>query len=111
MLRIPANGIGRPRGEASVIPTLVDRMLEVYNLDLVTAMRVLSDLLGYKVGRSTCTNFVGMLALATEMVDQGQQGSILSLLRDAGERYLPTYHDAVRVDQTLGDCTAAQQRI
>jgi cysteine synthase A len=104
-------GIGRPRVEASFIPTLVDRMLEVCNLDSVAAMRVLSDLLGRKVGPSTGTNFVGMLTLATEMVEQGQQGSILSLLCDAGERYLPTYHDAAWVAQNLGDCTAAQQRI
>jgi len=104
-------GIGRPRVEASFIPTLVDRMLEVCNLDSIAAMRVLSDLLGRKVGPSTGTNFVGKLTLATEMVEQGQQGSILSLLCDAGERYLPTYHDAAWVAQNLGDCSAAQQRI
>ena len=104
-------GIGRPRVEASFIRTLVDRMLEVSDLDSVAAMRVLSGLLGRKVGPSTGTNFVGMLTLAAEMRAQGQQGAILSLLCDAGERYLPSYHDAAWVQQQLGDCATAVARI
>ncbi|MDO8251591.1 MAG: PLP-dependent cysteine synthase family protein [Rhodoferax sp.] len=104
-------GIGRPRVEASFIRTLVDRMLEVSDLDSVGAMRVLSELLGRKVGPSTGTNFIGMLTLAAEMRARGGQGSILSLLCDAGERYLPTYHDGAWVLQQLGDCTAAMARI
>jgi cysteine synthase A len=104
-------GIGRPRVEASFIRTLVDRMLEVSDLDSVAAMRVLSERLGRKVGPSTGTNFIGMLTLATEMRARGEQGSILSLLCDAGERYLPTYHDDAWVQQQLGDCTAAMVRI
>lgn len=104
-------GIGRPRVEASFIRTLVDRMLEVSDLDSVAAMRVLSELLGRKVGPSTGTNFIGMLTLASEMRAQGQPGSILSLLCDAGERYLPSYHDGAWVQQHLGDCTAAMARI
>ncbi len=104
-------GIGRPRVEASFIRTLVDRMMVVQDLDSVAAMLMLSDLLGRKVGPSTGTNFVGMLELATEMRERGQQGSILSLLCDAGERYLPNYHDAPWVQFHLGDCTAALERI
>ncbi len=104
-------GIGRPQVEASFIRTLIDRMLVVADLDSVAAMRVLSELLGRKVGPSTGTNFIGMLTLAGEMREQGQQGSILSLLCDAGERYLPSYFDAAWVQLKLGDCTAAMQRI
>ncbi len=104
-------GIGRPRVEASFIRTLVDRMLEVTDVDSVAAMRALSALLGRKVGPSTGTNFIGMLTLAQEMRTRGEQGSILSLLCDAGERYLPTYHHAPWVSQTLGDCEAAQERV
>jgi cysteine synthase A len=104
-------GIGRPRVEASFIRTLVDRMLEVCDQDSVAAMRVLSDLLGRRVGPSTGTNFIGMLSLASEMREQGQQGSILSLLCDAGERYLPTYHDAAWVQLNFGDCASATERI
>ncbi len=104
-------GIGRPRVEASFIRTLVDRMLEVPNVDSVAAMRALSQLLGRKVGPSTGTNFIGMLTLAQEMLQAGEQGSILSLLCDAGERYLPNYHCAEWVSSQLGDCSAAEQRV
>ena len=104
-------GIGRHRVEASFIRTLVDRMLEVPDTDSLAAMRVLSGLLGRKVGPSTGTNFVGMLTLAEEMRAQGQQGSILSLLCDAGERYLPSYYDAAWVQQHIGDCRAATARL
>ncbi|MDD5334388.1 MAG: PLP-dependent cysteine synthase family protein [Rhodoferax sp.] len=104
-------GIGRPRVEASFIRTLVDRMLEVSDLDSVAAMRLLSELLGRKVGPSTGTNFIGMLNLACEMRERGQQGSILSLLCDAGERYLPSYHDAAWVQARFGDCGPALARL
>lgn len=104
-------GIGRPRVEASFIRSLIDRMLEVPDGDSIAAMRELSALLGRKVGPSTGTNFIGMLALAQEMKARGEQGSILSLLCDAGERYLPSYHNADWVSQTLGDCDDAQARV
>ena len=101
-------GIGRPRVEPSFIRTLVDRMEEVADAESLAAMRLLSELLGRRVGPSTGTNFVAMLRLAHEMRACGEQGSILSLLCDAGERYLPTYHDAGWVARTVGDCSAAR---
>ena len=52
-----------------------------------------------------------MLLLAHEMRAQGRQGSILSPLCDAGERYLPTYHDAQWVADAFGDCDEVQRRI
>ena len=104
-------GIGRPRVEASFIRTLVDRMMEVSNAESVAAMRALSSLLGRKVGPSTGTNFVGMLALANEMRAKGQTGAILSLLCDAGERYLPSYHDPAWVQNNFGDCDEAVVRL
>ena len=104
-------GIGRPRVEASFVRTVVDRMMEVPNTESVAAMRVLSGLLGRKAGPSTGTNFVGMLALAGEMRAQKQTGSIVSLLCDSGERYLPTYHDAQWVADNFGDCAVALARI
>jgi cysteine synthase A len=104
-------GIGRPRVEPSFIRTLVDRMVEVPNLDSVAAMHALSALLARKVGPSTGTNFAGMLAIAHEMRAAGRRGSILSLLCDAGERYLPSYHDAGWVRDAFGDITPARQRI
>ena len=104
-------GIGRPRVEPSFVRTLVDRMLEIPNQDSVAAMRVLSAVLGRRVGPSSGTNFAGMVQLALEMRAAGQTGSVLSLLCDSGERYLPTYHDEAWVAQAFGDCGSAQQRL
>ena len=104
-------GVGRPRVEASFIRTLVDRMMEVTNQDSVAAMRELTAILARKVGPSTGTNFVGMLALAQEMRSAGEKGSILSLLCDAGERYLPTYHNTEWVTEVFGDCDVATAQV
>ena len=104
-------GIGRPRVEASFIRSVIDHMIEVADVDSVAAMQALSHLLGRRVGPSTGTNFVGMLTLAHEMLARGEQGSILSLLCDSGERYLPTYHNAQWVSEKMGSCTAADAQI
>ncbi|MES2413277.1 MAG: PLP-dependent cysteine synthase family protein [Pseudomonadota bacterium] len=104
-------GIGRPRVEASFIRTVIDRMVEVPDADSIAAMHSLSGVLGRKVGPSTGTNFVAILALAHEMLARGEQGSILSLLCDSGERYLPTYYNADWVQSRFGDCSAASQAI
>ncbi len=104
-------GIGRPRVEASFIRTVIDRMIEVADVDSLAAMQALSSLLGRKVGPSTGTNFVGMLTLAHEMLERGEQGSILSLLCDSGERYLPSYYNPEWVLGKVGDCSHAQQHI
>jgi cysteine synthase len=100
-------GIGRPQVEPSFIRTLIDHMIEVKDTESIAAMRALSNALGRKVGPSTGTNFFAMIALANAMKARGETGSILSLICDAGERYLPTYHDAHWVARTVGDCEAA----
>ena len=104
-------GIGRPRVEASFIRTLVDRMIDVADVDSVAAMQLLSGLLGRKVGPSTGTNFIGMLELACAMRQRGEEGSILSLLCDAGERYLCSYFEPQWVTEHIGDCAPARARL
>jgi cysteine synthase A len=52
-----------------------------------------------------------MLAVAHEMLARGETGSILSLLCDSGERYLPTYHDSAWVAQKMGACSAAADTV
>ena len=104
-------GIGRPRVEASFIRSVIDRMLEIDNADSLAAMHALSELLGRKVGPSTGTNFYAMLTLAHEMLKRGERGSILSLLCDSGERYLPTYYQADWVASKVGCCASAGQNI
>jgi cysteine synthase A len=104
-------GIGRPRVEPSFVRELVDRMLVVSDADSVAAMRLLSGLLGRRVGPSTGTNFAAMVTLADAMRARGEAGSILSLLCDSGERYLPSYHSDAWVAQTVGDCSGAKARL
>ncbi|MBS7806206.1 PLP-dependent cysteine synthase family protein [Variovorax sp. PCZ-1] len=104
-------GIGRPRVEPSFIRGLIDQMQIVSNAESIAAMRMLSGLLGRRVGPSTGTNFVAMLGLAAQMKFTGQTGSILSLICDAGERYLPTYHNEAWVKDCMGDCAEAQRRL
>jgi cysteine synthase len=100
-------GIGRPQVEPSFIRELIDRMVEVKNVDSIAAMRALSALLGRKAGPSTGTNFYAVIALAEEMRLRNASGSILSLLCDSGERYLPTYHHEAWVEATFSGCNAA----
>ena len=78
---------------ASFIRDVVDRMIEVPDLDSVAAMRVLSQMLGRKIGPSTGTNFIGVLALRREMLARGETGSIVSLICDSGERYQELFGD------------------
>ncbi len=104
-------GIGRPRVEPSFIPTLIDQMFEVDDADSVAAMHSLCGLLGRRVGPSTGTNLVAMLALAQGMKARGETGSIVSLLCDSGDRYLKTYFDTGWAQARFGDITQARDRI
>ncbi len=97
---VKVEGIGRQRVEPSFIRTIVDRMIRVPDAASFAAMRVLSQLLNRRVGGSTGTNFIGMLTLATEMRENNQSGSIVTLICDAGERYQHTYFD----DRWLEEC-------
>jgi cysteine synthase A len=84
-------GIGRPRVEPSFIPELVDRMIKVADVASFAAMRLLSQLIGRKVGGSTGTNLMGALQLAAEMRARGETGSIVTLICDSGGRYEHSY--------------------
>jgi cysteine synthase A len=86
-------------------------MSVVGNADSVGAMLALSELLGRPVGPSTGTNLVAMLALADEMRQRGESGSVLSLLCDSGERYRGTYFCAEWAQAHCGDVSVAQQRM
>ncbi|WP_088285460.1 PLP-dependent cysteine synthase family protein [Ideonella sp. A 288] len=86
-------GIGRPRVEPSFVPTVIDRMLRVPDAASFCAAVDLSARLGRRVGPSTGTNFAGVLHLAREMSARGERGSIVTLICDAGERYLDTLFD------------------
>lgn len=87
-------GIGRPRVEASFLPTVVHRMMTVPDAASVAACLWLEEKLGRRVGPSTGANLIGAFALAAEMGRQGQVGSIATLICDDGERYADTVYQA-----------------
>jgi len=86
-------GIGRPRVEPSFLPTLVDRMIRVPDVASVAAARFVQEVTGRLVGGSTGTNMWGVLHIVAGMRRRGEQGSIVTLICDGGERYRDTYLD------------------
>ncbi|MFT4257265.1 MAG: PLP-dependent cysteine synthase family protein [Pseudoxanthomonas sp.] len=86
-------GIGRPRVEPSFVPGCIDAMLKVPDDLSLAAMRWISAALGRRVGGSTGTNFVGVLAAAQRLREAGRGGSIVSILCDSGERYAHSYYN------------------
>jgi cysteine synthase A len=86
-------GIGRPRVEPSFLPSVIDRMLRVPDVDTMAALRLLENLLGRRCGGSTGTNFVGALQLMAEMKAAGETGPVVTLICDGGERYAGTYYN------------------
>ena len=104
-------GIGRPRVERSFIPTCVDAMVKVPDALSLAAMRHVSATLGRRVGGSTGTNFIGVLQAAQLMRDAGRDGSIVTILCDAGERYAHSYYDPAWYERQGIDVAAADAAI
>lgn len=96
-------GIGRPRVEPSFIPDVVDEMRAIPDTASVATIYWLEKILGRKAGASTGTNLYGALQLACDMKRRGEQGSIVTLLCDSGERYLDTYYNPEWVKNNIGD--------
>ncbi|HMQ11322.1 MAG TPA: PLP-dependent cysteine synthase family protein [Oligoflexia bacterium] len=86
-------GIGRPRVEPSFIASVIDEMIRVPNAASIAGVHFLEKLLGKKYGGSTGTNLFGMINLAHQMYKNKQQGSIVGLMCDNGDRYLQTYYN------------------
>lgn len=86
-------GIGRPRVEPSFVGGVIDDMEQVPDAASIATMRWLSARMGRMVGASTGTNVWAALCLIERMRHAGEQGSVVTLLCDAGERYLSTYFD------------------
>ena len=87
-------GIGRPRVEPSFIPGVIDHMFKVPDAASIAAAHVLSERLFRRVGGSTGTNFFGLLCLASGMRARGEEGSLVTLICDSGDRYADTYFSA-----------------
>ena len=86
-------GIGRPRVEPSFMPSVIDRMIRVPDAASFGAMHALAPVLDRKCGGSTGTNLWASFQLISEMQSRGQEGSVVSIICDAGERYLQTYYN------------------
>ncbi|MFT4189718.1 MAG: PLP-dependent cysteine synthase family protein [Aeromicrobium sp.] len=86
-------GIGRTRVEPSFVGGVVDDMLRVPDAASIAAARWVSDRLGRPVGGSTGTNVWACLTVAERMRAAGEEGSVVTLLCDGGERYAHTYFD------------------
>jgi cysteine synthase A len=93
--RMPSRieGLGRPRMEPSFVPAVIDHMIQVPDAASVAAMRHLRDLAGLHAGPSTGTNLWGVWQLVAGMVMEGRRGSVVSLMRDAGDRYSGSYYN------------------
>ena len=86
-------GIGRPRVEPSFVPSVIDRMLKIPDAASLGAMKFLERLLNRRCGASTGTNLYGTFELMAQMHARGEQGSVVTLICDSGERYLDTYYN------------------
>lgn len=104
-------GIGRPRVERSFQPDVVDQMMKVPDAASIATIHWLERLIGRKAGGSTGTNLWGALMVAEEMIDQGQSGSIVTLMCDSGMRYLETYYNRDWVANNIGDTSQYERTL
>src|SRR5690606_19866883 len=86
-------GIGRPVAEPGFLFEVVDEVIEVPDEASIAGAQLLEQELGRRYGGSSGTNLVACLQLAERMRGRGEQGSIVSLLCDRGERYDRTLFD------------------
>ncbi|WP_298822455.1 PLP-dependent cysteine synthase family protein [uncultured Roseibium sp.] len=99
-------GIGRPKVEHSFLPDVIDDMIKVPDAASVATILWLEKLTGRKAGASTGTNLWGSMQIARKMLDQGEDGSIVTLMCDSGQRYLDTYYDPNWVKEHFGDLSS-----
>ncbi len=104
-------GIGRPRVEPSFLPEVIDRMIHIPDAASIGTIWWLESVLGRKCGGSTGTNVFAALHLMTEMRSRGEQGSVVTLICDPGERYLGTYYDPAWVAGQGLDAESHRQQL
>ncbi|MBB1483929.1 PLP-dependent cysteine synthase family protein [Tessaracoccus sp. MC1865] len=103
-------GIGRSRVEPSFVPGVVDRMIAVPDGASVAMAQAVAGVLGRTVGPSTGTNLWAALQIARQMHEAGENGSIVSLICDSGERYAATYgHDSWLAEHGIDPAPHRQQ--
>ncbi|MFD1158440.1 PLP-dependent cysteine synthase family protein [Roseovarius aestuarii] len=104
-------GIGRPKVERSFQPDVIDAMIKVPDPSSVATIHWMERLTGRRAGPSTGTNLWGALQIAEEMREAGQEGAIVTLMCDGGERYLDTYYNPDWVTENIGDVRPALEHL
>lgn len=104
-------GIGRPRVEPSFMPCIIDRMEKIPDAASIACLSILESRLKRKCGGSTGTNLYATLKIACEMQKASQCGSIVTLICDAGERYLDSYYSTQWLDSNNIDPTEYKQKL
>ena len=102
-------GIGRPRLEPSFAPKLIDRAYVASDAESLAAARVLSRRIGRSCGGSTGTNLWAAAQIAADMAQRGEQGAVVTLLCDSGERYRSTHLDDAWLTARGIDITPAEE--
>ncbi|MES0882263.1 PLP-dependent cysteine synthase family protein [Roseibium sp. SCP14] len=104
-------GIGRPEVEHSFQPDVIDQMIKVPDAASIATILWLEGLIGRKAGASTGTNLWGTLSIARSMMENGERGSIVTLMCDSGQRYLDTYYRPDWVSEHIGDISAYEAEL
>ncbi|PQZ85670.1 PLP-dependent cysteine synthase family protein [Arthrobacter sp. MYb222] len=86
-------GIGRPSVEPSFVPGVIDQMVQVPDAASLAAMHFLRAKTRYFAGGSTGTNLYAAFGIIAQMLERGEQGSVVTLICDSGERYANTYYN------------------
>ena len=86
-------GIGRPRVEPSFISSVVDKMIKVPDEASYATIHFMEKLLNRRCGGSTGTNLYAAFQIISDLNAQNQKASVVSMICDAGERYLNTYYN------------------
>ncbi len=68
-------------------------MIQVPDARSIAAMHWVREVTGRDVGGSTGTNVAAGVDIMKEMREAGEQGSVVTLICDGGERYRGTYGD------------------
>ncbi len=104
-------GIGRPCVVPSFLPSVVDHMIRVPDAASCGAITAIEPFLDRKCGPSTGTNLWASFQLINEMRLKGESGSVVSIICDAGERYLDTYYNPEWIDSEKLDPAPYHQTV
>ena len=104
-------GIGRPRVEPSFISSVVDKMTKVPDAASYATIHFMEKLLNRRCGGSTGTNLYAAFQIISELNAQNQEASVVSMICDAGERYLDTYYNHHWLEENGFDITPYRKQL